>query len=119
MISNNSITDDAKKFLFDMKSAKVYQQWYEKYINFVNVNNQQISCNSVLNFFGHIAAEYCASSLWQCYSCIGKYLLVNHNVNIKESELIELPLMLFQTIRTIRMAPHQLKTCISLIAQGL
>jgi hypothetical protein len=102
-----------------MKSAKVYQQWYEKYINFVNVNNQQISCNSVLNFFSHIAAEYCASSLWQCYSCIGKYLLVNHNVNIKESELIELPLMLFQTIRTIRMAPHQLKTCISLIAQGL
>jgi integrase len=50
---------------------------------------KDISAVSVLNFFQFLETQYSASTLWQAYSCISKYLLVNHNINIKNNELIK------------------------------
>jgi len=77
--------------MFDMKSKKIYDGWISKYTTFCE--KEKItdidSLASLLKFFVHQSAVYSASTLWQGYSCLGKYFLVFHNKDIKENLLLK------------------------------
>ena len=82
---------ELKDLMFDMKSKKIYDGWILKYTTFCE--KEKItdidSLAFLLKFFVHQSTVYSASTLWQGYSCLGKYFLVFYNKDIKENMLLK------------------------------
>jgi integrase len=86
----NEISDSLKDSLFDFKSRKIYQKWIDKYNDwFTEREYEGHTAFTVLGFFKSIDLQYSSNTMWQCHSALSKYLLVYHNISIKENLLIK------------------------------
>ena len=63
----------------DVKSKKVYEKWYAKYMEYCSDNSQELdSIKSLTDFFLKLKENYKISTLWQAYACLNKYLQIKN-----------------------------------------
>ncbi len=48
-----------------------------------------MTSSAVLQFFKSVDGHYCASTLWQAFSCLSKYFLVYHSICLKDNLLLK------------------------------
>jgi integrase len=87
----NGYSEHVKNALFDIKSSSIYANWIDKYLKFHESYppNTKHSSNLFLEFLTSISERYCANTLWQCHSAVGKWLLMYENIDIKSNILIK------------------------------
>jgi hypothetical protein len=84
-IANTSVAT-----LIPTKSRKIYENAYDKFINWAKENNAHIySENVMIAYFTRLSRTLKSSTLWAQYSMVKSKLNIEHNVNIeKYSKLI-------------------------------
>lgn len=83
------LSKDFIENVLDSKSKPIYEFWYNKFNDFREKNEKTLNISTILDFFLEIKHYYKLSSLWQCASCLNKYLKYKENFEFIKNDIFK------------------------------